>query len=94
MNPMTFYFSGPGGGTESLTSHVNKPDKSWVARQWGGFDTQYLKPLLTHSSPTLMDTLPNRSGRISRWEKLVLALKGYGTFMNAQNQFSPTCQPT
>ena len=45
---------------------MNKPDKSWVARQWGGFDTSYLKPLLTHSCPTLMDTLPNRFLSLAR----------------------------
>ena len=61
-----FYFTGAEGGTESLSSHVNKPDKSWVAKKWGGFDTKYLKPLLTHSSPTLMDTLPNRFLSLAR----------------------------
>ncbi|XP_032779420.2 sodium/hydrogen exchanger 9 isoform X2 [Daphnia magna] len=33
-------------------------EKSWLARIWGGFDTKYMKPLLTHSKPTLIDTLP------------------------------------
>ncbi len=34
------------------------PGKSWLARIWSGFDTKYMKPLLTHSNPTLMETLP------------------------------------
>ena len=33
-------------------------EKSWLARLWSGFDDKYLKPLLTHSNPTLMETLP------------------------------------
>jgi len=34
------------------------PDKSWLAKLWSGFDCKYMKPLLTHASPTLMETLP------------------------------------
>jgi hypothetical protein len=29
-----------------------------MARMWSGFDIKYMKPLLTHSNPTLMETLP------------------------------------
>ena len=36
----------------------SQSEKSWLARIWGGFDTKYMKPLLTHSKPTLMETLP------------------------------------
>ncbi|XP_046634939.1 sodium/hydrogen exchanger 6-like isoform X2 [Daphnia pulicaria] len=36
----------------------SQSEKSWLARIWGGFDTKYMKPLLTHSKPTLIDTLP------------------------------------
>ena len=39
---------------------VMKPEKSWVAKQWAGLDERFFKPLLTHSYPTLLDTLPNR----------------------------------
>lgn len=42
---------GGGGGT--------KPnEKALLARIWGDFDTKYMKPLLTHSRPTLLETLP------------------------------------
>ncbi|XP_017882009.1 sodium/hydrogen exchanger 7 isoform X6 [Ceratina calcarata] len=41
----------PGSGT--------KPnEKALLARIWGDFDTRYMKPLLTHSRPTLLETLP------------------------------------
>ena len=39
---------------------VMKPEKSWIAKQWAGLDERFFKPLLTHSYPTLLDTLPNR----------------------------------
>ena len=51
------------GGTSrqnSSTSQSQKPEKSWLARRWAGADTKFFKPLLTHSYPTLMDTLPNK----------------------------------
>ena len=44
----------------SSTSQSQKPEKSWLARRWAGADTKFFKPLLTHSYPTLMDTLPNK----------------------------------
>ena len=39
---------------------IQKPEKSWLARRWAGADSKFFKPLLTHSYPTLMDTLPNK----------------------------------
>lgn len=60
---------GEAEGESSLTSRqssVNRPEKSWMARQWAGLDTKIFKPLLTHSNPTLMDTLPNRCLPIGR----------------------------
>ncbi|XP_060515933.1 sodium/hydrogen exchanger 6 [Cylas formicarius] len=36
----------------------NGNDKAVLARVWGSFDTKYMKPLLTHSRPTLLETLP------------------------------------
>ncbi|XP_077291472.1 na[+]/H[+] hydrogen exchanger 3 isoform X2 [Arctopsyche grandis] len=36
----------------------NGGDKALLARVWGGLDSRYLKPLLTHARPTLLDTLP------------------------------------
>lgn len=32
--------------------------KSWLAKIWSGLDKNLLKPLLTHSSPCLMETMP------------------------------------
>jgi len=45
----------------------SKPDKSLFARQWSGLDNKYFKPLLTHSNPTLLDTLPTRCLPIGRF---------------------------
>uniref|UniRef100_A0A1Q3F9J5 Sodium/hydrogen exchanger n=2 Tax=Culex tarsalis TaxID=7177 RepID=A0A1Q3F9J5_CULTA len=33
-------------------------EKAVLARVWGNFDTRFMKPLLTHSRPTLLETLP------------------------------------
>ncbi|XP_033207675.1 sodium/hydrogen exchanger 7 isoform X3 [Belonocnema kinseyi] len=33
-------------------------EKALLARVWGNFDTRFMKPLLTHSRPTLLETLP------------------------------------
>ncbi|CAH1965055.1 unnamed protein product [Acanthoscelides obtectus] len=44
------------GSSEFPKSHQN--EKAFLARIWGSFDTHYMKPLLTHSRPTLLDTLP------------------------------------
>jgi len=46
------------GETPTRTASGSQSDKAWLARIWGGFDTKYMKPLLTHSKPTLVETLP------------------------------------
>ncbi|XP_039292281.1 sodium/hydrogen exchanger 6 [Nilaparvata lugens] len=33
-------------------------EKAWLAKVWGSLDVRYLKPLLTHARPTLLETLP------------------------------------
>lgn len=48
--------SGSGGGTGGGGTKPN--EKALLARIWGDFDTKYMKPLLTHSRPTLLETLP------------------------------------
>jgi len=54
------------GGSEIGRTGSRKPGKSWLAKQWAGADTRFFKPLLTHSQPTLMDTLPNRCLSLAR----------------------------
>ncbi|XP_017770600.1 PREDICTED: sodium/hydrogen exchanger 7 [Nicrophorus vespilloides] len=45
----------------------NSPyDKAILARWWSSFDTNYMKPLLTHSRPTLLETLPVCCNGIAR----------------------------
>ncbi|KAK0180515.1 hypothetical protein PV327_006145 [Microctonus hyperodae] len=47
------------GSAQSGTNFTQKPnEKALLARVWGDFDTRYMKPLLTHSRPTLLETLP------------------------------------
>ena len=45
---------GSGGGSSGAKTN----EKALLARVWGNFDTLYMKPLLTHSRPTLLETLP------------------------------------
>ncbi|XP_070069991.1 sodium/hydrogen exchanger 6 isoform X3 [Drosophila takahashii] len=50
------------GGGRRRNSH----EKAILARIWGNFDTKYMKPLLTHSRPTLLETLPVCCNPIAR----------------------------
>lgn len=43
-----------------------KNEKAFLARVWGSFDTHYMKPFLTHSRPTLLETLPVCCNPIAR----------------------------
>ncbi|XP_067216189.1 sodium/hydrogen exchanger 7 isoform X5 [Linepithema humile] len=47
-----------GGGGGGGGSGAKPNEKALLARIWGDFDTKYMKPLLTHSRPTLLETLP------------------------------------
>ncbi|XP_058802563.1 sodium/hydrogen exchanger 6 isoform X3 [Phymastichus coffea] len=42
----------------SSGSAAKSNEKALLARIWGNFDTRFMKPLLTHSRPTLLETLP------------------------------------
>ncbi|KAJ8684172.1 hypothetical protein QAD02_019964 [Eretmocerus hayati] len=47
------------GSASGSFGPTGKPnEKALLARIWGNFDTHYMKPLLTHSRPTLLETLP------------------------------------
>ncbi|XP_046414742.1 sodium/hydrogen exchanger 7 isoform X2 [Neodiprion fabricii] len=55
------------GGSLSMGGSTSKTnEKALLARIWGNFDTHYMKPLLTHSRPTLLDTLPVCCGPLAR----------------------------
>ncbi|XP_014477754.1 PREDICTED: sodium/hydrogen exchanger 7 isoform X4 [Dinoponera quadriceps] len=49
---------GGSGGSGSGGGGAKPNEKALLARLWGDFDTKYMKPLLTHSRPTLLETLP------------------------------------
>ena len=44
---------------ESNNQQTKKNEKAFLARIWGNFDSRYMKPLLTNSRPTLLETLPS-----------------------------------
>lgn len=54
------------GAGESAESSGKPNEKALLARIWGNFDSRYMKPLLTHSRPTLLDTLPIFCGPVAR----------------------------
>lgn len=52
----------PGGS--SIVSTGQQPqrspyEKAWLVKKWYNFDVRFMKPLLTNSRPTLIDTLPS-----------------------------------
>ncbi|CAL1678502.1 unnamed protein product [Lasius platythorax] len=50
--------SPPDGALPGGSGAAKPNEKALLARIWGDFDTKYMKPLLTHSRPTLLETLP------------------------------------
>jgi len=58
--------AGGENGSVGSPTQQQRPEKSWLALQWAGIDNKLFKPLLTHTNPTLMDTLPNRCLPIGR----------------------------
>ncbi|EFN62486.1 Sodium/hydrogen exchanger 7 [Camponotus floridanus] len=48
----------PDGALPGSSAAAKPNEKALLARIWGDFDTKYMKPLLTHSRPTLLETLP------------------------------------
>jgi hypothetical protein len=41
-------------------------EKALMARIWSRFDSHYMKPLLTHARPSLMETLPGCCNPLAR----------------------------
>lgn len=58
-------------------------DKSKAAAAWSGFDAKYMKPLLTHSNPTLMETLPDCCNSMARVFTSTQQLKNHPSMMDA-----------
>lgn len=54
-----YCIQGPGSeeGVDSATDS-SKFEKAWLLRIWSQFDVRYMKPFLTNSRPTLLDTTP------------------------------------
>ena len=46
----------------SSMSSPNSAKKSALAKLWHGFDSQFMKPLLTSQRPSLMETMPGFCG--------------------------------
>lgn len=44
---------------QNANQKQEKFEKAWLVRKWSNFDVMFMKPLLTHSRPTLMETLPS-----------------------------------
>ncbi|XP_050461116.1 sodium/hydrogen exchanger 7 isoform X1 [Cataglyphis hispanica] len=54
----SLYNSIQDGALPGSSGSAKPNEKALLARIWGDFDTKYMKPLLTHSRPTLLETLP------------------------------------
>lgn len=55
------------GDQAGPSASSNKNEKALLARVWGNFDQRYMKPLLTNSRPTLLETLPTCCTPIARF---------------------------
>lgn len=58
-------------------------EKSLLAKYWSGFDHRFMKPFLTHSNPTLMETLPSCCLPISRLLTSTEQLMKHPSMMNS-----------
>ena len=73
---------------EDIRREVSKADKSLFARKWSGLDNRFFKPLLTHSNPTLLDTLPTRCLPLGRLFTSSEQLSRHPLFTRDQSQDS------
>nr|XP_028583642.1 sodium/hydrogen exchanger 7 isoform X1 [Podarcis muralis] len=55
-----------GEGPDAERRNRTKQESVWIFRLWYSFDHNYLKPILTHSGPPLITTLPSWCGLIAR----------------------------
>ncbi|XP_053240072.1 sodium/hydrogen exchanger 7 isoform X2 [Podarcis raffonei] len=55
-----------GEGPDAERRNRTKQESVWIFRLWYSFDHNYLKPILTHSGPPLVTTLPSWCGLIAR----------------------------
>jgi sodium/hydrogen exchanger-like protein 6/7 len=56
-----------------------------LAKYWSGFDQRFMKPLLTHSNPTLMETLPDCCLPIARALTSTEQLMRHPAMMNSSD---------
>ncbi|XP_073992559.1 na[+]/H[+] hydrogen exchanger 3 isoform X2 [Rhodnius prolixus] len=62
----TYNSTGNTNGEAETPTSPRGGDKAWLAKIWGDFDTNFMKPLLTHARPTLLETLPVCCNPIAR----------------------------
>lgn len=48
----------PGSNSNLITGPKGAYEKAWLVRKWYNFDSNFMKPLLTHARPSLMETMP------------------------------------
>ena len=48
----------PGSNSNQITGPKGAYEKAWLVRKWYNFDSNFMKPLLTHARPSLMETMP------------------------------------
>lgn len=60
---------GPSGSSHNLIGAPGKNvyEKAWLVRKWYNFDANFMKPLLTHARPSLMETMPDCCLPVSRF---------------------------
>ncbi|XP_065223200.1 sodium/hydrogen exchanger 6 isoform X2 [Planococcus citri] len=80
---------------ESPIHSQNNSEKSFLARIWGNFDVHYMKPLLTQSNPTLIDTLPTCLGPVARLLTTTEQLtQSYGERSRSNSEYGTTVEPS
>lgn len=89
-SPLHTYSTVQEEGGDTTLGPGQKPEKSLLAKGWSGFDNRYLKPLLTHSNPTLMETLPGNCLGLSRLLTSQEQLAKHPMMMNSSTESTNT----